>query len=796
MPDHTTITPRRNARKAAEVYMSRGWSPVPLPPRQKKCTITDWQKGGFKPEQFSERGNVAILTGQPSGGLVDVDLDIADQAIATELMPPTDSIFGRHGKPSSHRLYYCDPPGPYRQWTTAAGKMIVELRADGRQTMAPPSIHPTGEQVEWVRDQEPARVPWDALEAACEEYAQTIRQTLGEEPAKPPAPHRQDYAPRNDQPQAYIKAAIDGVLKELSQAAEGSRNNSLNAAAFRLGQFIGAGALARHEVEAMLSQAAIATGLREAEARQTIQSGLNAGEREPAQIPEAEPHRRQNPKNQEAPTTWPDPIPLDAAEAPPLPDGIFRYWLGDFIAATAEATETPPELSATFALAAVAATVQGQFSVLVTPNYFEPLPMWLVGAMTSGNRKSEVMKRSISPLAEWESQQAAALLPQIEAAESARKTADARISRLRADAAKASAEKYKTISEEIAQLEATRPEIPTVPRLFAQDVTPEHLGTMLAANGEHLAIISDEGGIFDTIGGRYSNGIPNLDVFLQAHAGSFVRVDRGSRPPVNLQHPTLTVAVSPQPDVLAGLTAHRGFRGRGLLARFAYMVPHSNLGFRTGNTRPTPESVTRAYADSLHSLASISPRTTEGGRPLPYVLTLVPEAVDLWRRFWSEVEAMMRPEGRLAHLTDWGGKLPGLVARIAGNLHVAAHATVAANVLDIEANTMAAAIRFGNYLIEHALIAFGMMGADQATETARDLWRIIERNRAPRFTLRDAWHPLRTTYKAVGDAEPGFDVLLDHAYIAEPHQGEQEARRRGRPPGRVFIVNPQLAKGW
>lgn len=32
------------------------------------------------------------------------------------------------------------------------------------------------------------------------------------------------------------------------------------------------------------------------------------------------------------------------------------------------------------------------------------------------------------------------------------------------------------------------------------------------------------------MGGRYSNGIPNLDLYLQGHAGTAVRVDRKSGP--------------------------------------------------------------------------------------------------------------------------------------------------------------------------------------------------------------------------------------------------------------------------
>ena len=54
----------------------------------------------------------------------------------------------------------------------------------------------------------------------------------------------------------------------------------------------------------------------------------------------------------------------------------------------------------------------------------------------------------------------------------------------------------------------------------------------MAANNERMSILSDESGILEILAGRYSNGVPNLDLFLQGHAGSPVKVNRGSRPSI------------------------------------------------------------------------------------------------------------------------------------------------------------------------------------------------------------------------------------------------------------------------
>ena len=43
--------------------------------------------------------------------------------------------------------------------------VIVELRGNGGQTMFPPSVHPSGEHVEFSKADEPAEADWNDLEA-------------------------------------------------------------------------------------------------------------------------------------------------------------------------------------------------------------------------------------------------------------------------------------------------------------------------------------------------------------------------------------------------------------------------------------------------------------------------------------------------------------------------------------------------------------------------------------------------------------------------------------------------------
>lgn len=151
-----------NILHAATDYQSRGWQPVPLPARSKAPVLPGWQRLRTSPDQlpalFDGAGGVGLLLGAPSGGLVDVDLDVPEAGALAGYLPDTDMIHGRTSRPSSHYWYLCSPP-PERtaQFKDPIdGQVLLELRSTGGQTMVPPSVHPSGEQLVWEREGGPA----------------------------------------------------------------------------------------------------------------------------------------------------------------------------------------------------------------------------------------------------------------------------------------------------------------------------------------------------------------------------------------------------------------------------------------------------------------------------------------------------------------------------------------------------------------------------------------------------------------------------------------------------------------
>jgi predicted P-loop ATPase len=169
-----------NIADAAVAYAKRGWKPVPVHRKTKKPVDKGWQKRPFDPAQFNGSAqNIAVQLGAASGGLCDVDLDsMLAIGFAPEFLPPTAAIFGHRSKPCSHQLYVSDlhktenkTAIQFREYKNGVvGQTIIELRigsnGKGAATIVPPSMHVTGEMVQWESEGEPARVDGAVLKRA------------------------------------------------------------------------------------------------------------------------------------------------------------------------------------------------------------------------------------------------------------------------------------------------------------------------------------------------------------------------------------------------------------------------------------------------------------------------------------------------------------------------------------------------------------------------------------------------------------------------------------------------------
>lgn len=117
-------------------------------------------------------------------------------------------------------------------------------------------------------------------------------------------------------------------------------------------------------------------------------------------------------------------------------------------------------------------------------------------------------------------------------------------------------------------------------------------------------MISDEAGMLGNFSGRYSGNIPNLDLLLKSWNGETYISDRATRGCIVLKKPYMSICLACQPYMFDSMINNSAFRGSGLIARFLYCFPVSNIGSRKYDTSPVPEVVSENYQKLIYKLLS------------------------------------------------------------------------------------------------------------------------------------------------------------------------------------------------
>lgn len=141
--------------KSAFKYASLGFSVIPLIPRGKKPAIKSWTEyqsrfaTGEELKKWFGNGskkNIGIVTGRLSG--IDVlDLDSKEAVRFAEDNKFSDTPVVKSGK--GYHYYYKHRNG-VRNFQKRDGLPDIDLRGDGGYIVAPPSIHSSGNQYQWV----------------------------------------------------------------------------------------------------------------------------------------------------------------------------------------------------------------------------------------------------------------------------------------------------------------------------------------------------------------------------------------------------------------------------------------------------------------------------------------------------------------------------------------------------------------------------------------------------------------------------------------------------------------------
>ena len=276
-----------------------GWHVFPCAPGSKRPALREnWQDlattdaGRIRAWWARLPYNIGIACGQ--SGLVVIDLDVARDArdVFRGLDGPAsgadalERLCLAHGQrypaatytvdtPSGGtHLYFTAPQAPVRN---SAGRLgpLIDVRADGGYVVGDGSVI-DGRRYAARGDFLPLALPLPAW----------LARLLREEPALPESTRPLPVLDRA-QGRAYAVAAFREETRRVAEARVGTRNDTLNRAAFSLGQLVAAGLIPPLPVMTGLAGAAARAGLPADEARRTIRSGMAAGARKPRPSPVA-----------------------------------------------------------------------------------------------------------------------------------------------------------------------------------------------------------------------------------------------------------------------------------------------------------------------------------------------------------------------------------------------------------------------------------------------------------------------------------------------------------------------------
>jgi hypothetical protein len=484
------------------------------------------------------------------------------------------------------------------------------------------------------------------------------------------------------------------------------------------------------------------------------------------------------------PDEWPDLDDIDAIPLPEFPLDGFPADFREMCEAVAETSKVPVELPAGLAMAVAAACSAKAFQVAVGDTHVEPVNLYCVTLMDTGERKSTVFKEMRTPIDLIEAETAEAQKVAIAEAISLRKTREAKITDMRRKAARARPPEMGKYERDIREMEATLPVVPAQCQITCGDVTPEHIAQLMARQGGRIAQFDPEcGSLVNMLNGQYSkDGASTCDIYLKAYSGDPIRVGRVSRETVDLGSPALTMAVTGQPAHIRQIKDIGMLRDRGLLGRILWLMPPSRVGTRTYSGGRIDERIRAAYRQRVRAMY-------RGVMNPPVTLAIGGEALAYWTSYYNKTEKELKPGGALRDMRDWAGRRAGHVARIAGILHLMAGKEGG----DIGPDTVASAVDMIEVFTQHARRVYRHIDSSPKTLLGAIVAWIREQGQAM-FSSNELYKALRSwrtagVLKSNADLRPSLDELARRNYIraiCRQHAGV------GRPPAGSYEVNPKV----
>lgn len=407
---------------------------------------------------------------------------------------------------------------------------------------------------------------------------------------------------------------------------------------------------------------------------------------------------------------WGDIKPFEkTVDLQPFPLETLPKVLQDYAGAVAAYNSVFPEMCILPLFSALSLCLQGK-AIVRNPGtgHPEPLNLYCITIAAPGERKTSTSNLFFKPINEYEKRYNLIHRAEIEEYHIKHKILENKLNKAIQKSKEAESEREAyNLRAELTELE-DNPKNPL--NYTLQDVTPEALIDTLYNNKERAAIIGDEATLFKILCGAYNSkgaaGV-NFDILLTSYDGEPYKVSRKNSGNIYLKSPLVTIGTMIQPQPFKQVLQNSDLNGKGLLQRFIFSCPRSNVGNIPFSAPQIPKKTAEAYSELLYKLLAL-PESEE-----PAALGFDKEATSIIEYYHYELQKKLKPGGAFSDLAEYASKQEAKVLRIAALLHLCEHS---AGEL-ITGYTAMQAVKIGVWLESQATAA---LEAEMMTDTERN----------------------------------------------------------------------------
>jgi len=760
--------------------------PIPIPSGSKNPNRPGWQKERYSEDEiltgFPPDSNIGLLLGEPSGGLIDIDLDWPEaRLIAPEILPATNMMSGRTSAPYSHFWYICSESIRTTKFLNPEANdderaMIVEFRSTGGQTVVAPSIHPSGEHYVW----------YGALDPAISNANKLLNRV----------------------------ASLAACCLVSRHWQYGKRHNTALALA---GTLLRAGWLLQ-SVEKFIRLAATAAGDDEIEDRvrtvETTLARIQDGEKATGLPSLSEllgnkivgclqkwlklPSEPFEPAQEAEPEEWtePEPLPIGLLPVPEMSEELlpepFRDWLCDI----ADRMQCPLEYPTVAALVSLSSIIGDRIAIrpkrhddwAVTPNH------WGAIIGPPGLLKTPALEEGMRPLKRLVVEARKDHQERMKAWEFEKLRIEAERRNLKDQILKAVREGKSTeaFRDHLAALELQSE--PVEHRYIVNDSTVEKLGELLNQNPHGLLVFRDElTGWLRTLDreGHESDRAFYLEAWNGHGSFSYDRIGRGT---LHIESVTLSILGGIQPGPLSQYLRSAlsgGIGDDGLMQRFQLLVyPDPPTNWKNIDRYPDTAAKNKAFEiyKQLDSINGISFSASSESEDMLF-LQFDAEAQELFDSWRGDLERELR-SGKIehpaveVHLSKYRSLMPGLallfylVDKVDGQTEQA----------NITLDSAAKAAAWCSFLFEHAKRVYGM-AINASARLAKSLARHIQQgDLTDPFTARDVYLKHWAGLSTAKDVAEPLDLLVALNWL------RPILIQTGGRPTQHYFINPKVRR--